>query len=53
MFFFRIYRYGTISIPADYTKRHIEVLELVELYIGDESLLIKRNDQPWLITPRG
>lgn len=53
VFFFRIYRYGTISIPADYTKRHIEVLELVELYIGDESLLIKRNDQPWLITPRG
>lgn len=53
VFFFRIYRYGTISTPADYTKRHIEVLELVELYIGDESLLIKRNDQPWQKTPRG
>jgi hypothetical protein len=53
IFFFRIYRYGAISTPADYTKRHMEILDLVELFIGDESLLIKRNDQPWQITPRG
>ena len=50
--FFKIYRYGAISTPSDFTRRHVEILEMVELFIGAKNLLINRNNKGWQIRTR-
>jgi hypothetical protein len=46
--FFIIYRHGAVSTPSDFRLRHVEVLEMVELFIGAESLLINTDNKGWL-----
>lgn len=47
LFFFSLYRYGAISTPVDYTRRHVEIEQMVELFIGDSRLLINTNGAGW------
>lgn len=51
--FFIIYRYGALSTPADFTRRHVEILEMVELFIGVKHLLINRDKMGWQARPCG
>ncbi|MGJ7514505.1 hypothetical protein ACSFE6_09235 [Pseudomonas baetica] len=38
------------TTPAhDFTKRHAVVVEMVELFVGPTSLLIKRENSPWQV----
>lgn len=46
--FFVVYRHGTVSTPSSFRLRHVEILEMVELFIGADSLLINRDNKGWL-----
>ena len=45
--FFTLYRHGAVSTPADFTLRHVAILERAELYIGADRLLINRGGNGW------
>lgn len=46
--FFILYRHGAVLTPADFTRRHVEILEWVELFIGADCLLMNRDNSGWL-----
>lgn len=46
--FFILYRHGAVSTPVDFTRRHVEILEWVEVFIGGDCLLINRDNSGWL-----
>ncbi|MGF6315182.1 hypothetical protein [Pseudomonas frederiksbergensis] len=50
--FFKIYKYGAISTPSDFTRRHVEILEMVELFIGEKNLLMNKDNKGWQIRSR-
>lgn len=51
-FFFSLYRYGAISTPADFTRRHVEVVQKVDMFIGDSNLLINTDGAGWQVRAR-
>lgn len=50
--FFKIYKHGTRSTPSDFTRRHVEICEMVELFIGAKTLLINKDNKGWQIRSR-
>ncbi|WP_237142471.1 hypothetical protein [Pseudomonas azotoformans] len=46
--FYRLFKHGTISTPADNFKlRHVEIEQQVELYMSPDAVLIRLNGAPW------
>ena len=46
--FYRLYKHGTISIPAgNFKLRHVEIEQQVELYMSPNAALIRQNGAPW------
>jgi len=44
---FVVYRHGAVSTPSDFRLRHVEILEMVELFIGSDRLLMNQDRQGW------
>lgn len=46
--YYWLYKHGAITLPPDNFKlRHVEVTQQVQLYIGQDALLIRQDAGPW------
>ncbi|WP_256593017.1 hypothetical protein [Pseudomonas sp. 2822-15] len=46
--YYRLFKYGETSIPAhDFKLRHVEIEQDIELYMGEDAVLIRQDGAAW------